>query len=128
MSVLGQYVVPELTGRELRRWERFDVDVPVRITLPASLGNKVYDGTGMSVSQGGMAIFIPAELGLAGGQVLQLQVTFPYSAVKLSLQAIIRNRHGFTYGVEFLNLTRAERDLIERTCSALALLNNPMPQ
>lgn len=128
MSELARYAVTDLMGRDLRRWERFDVEVPVRVTLPSSLGSKVHDGTGTSVSQGGMAVFIPAEVGLVGGQVVQLDVTLPYSSLKISLKAIVRNRHGFRYGLEFLNLTTIERDLIERICRALSLLNDSTPQ
>jgi hypothetical protein len=46
----------------------------------------------------------------------------PYSREALSLVAIVRNRSGFRYGMEFKDTTDAQRQTILRTCSALALL------
>ena len=47
----------------------------------------------------------------------------PYNTMQLVVRGVIRNRDGFTHGVEFLNPTDQQQQLIERTCKIFQLLS-----
>jgi hypothetical protein len=67
-----------------------------------------------------MAMFVATEIEV--GDVVQVEFLLPYSHQKLLVQATVRNRAGFRYGMEFLNPTMHERQAIATTCRALTLL------
>jgi len=65
---------------------------------------------GHDVSQGGMALYIPVEM--EPGQTVLLQLTFPGLQQCLTLSAIVKNRVGFKYGVEFVSPSPYEQEII----------------
>jgi PilZ domain len=81
-----------------RRWPRYHASLPVLI---ASRGEsrKPVPGLACEISQGGMALF--------GGVDLQpgdlMEVEFQTSG-KLRIAGVVRNRSGFCFGLEFLDL------------------------
>lgn len=103
-----------------RRWQRFHVEVRLKITLAGGSQAACFHGTGTNISKGGMRVFIPRELKL--GDSVTLDLPLPYSQERLTLKAVIRNREGFHYGVEFLNIGNREQEMITRNCQVLALL------
>jgi hypothetical protein len=68
-----------------------------------------------------MRLFLTREL--EPGTSMTLEFLIPYNALKLTLSGVIRNRNGFTHGVEFVNPTRDQQQTIERTCKVFALLD-----
>jgi PilZ domain-containing protein len=107
-------------GADKRLFKRFKVQVRVRIAIVRAAGNLLVYGQGTDVSEGGIAIFVPQEL--EPGQALNLELMLPYSKDKLALNAVVRSKSGFRYGVEFVRLSATERHLITRTCNTLSLL------
>ena len=107
-------------GREQRRSPRYSVDVRLRLIVAKDGKNMVVHGRGNDISENGMALFVAHELAVE--QRLEVEFTLPYSRQPLRVRIAIRNRNGYRYGVEFLNLSPPQRDEISRLCKALTLL------
>ena len=84
---------------QTRRFERHKVDLPVRVIVDASEKTRILDARGNDVSRRGMCV--RAGLELSVGQVIKIEFTHPFSSQPLRVAAIVRNRIGYSYGVEF---------------------------
>jgi len=103
-----------------RRWSRYKIDVRVKIvTRRNGVGTATF-GRGTDISEGGMSTYISMEIGV--GKTVEMDLTLPYSQQPLKIHAIVRNRRGFCYGLEFVNLAPPEREQILRACKALSLV------
>jgi len=100
-----------------RRWSRYKVEIRVKVVFPNR--GAIY-GQGSDISEGGMALFVPTEL--ENGKTIQAEILLPYCREKVTLRAVVRNRDGFRYGLEFITLSDHEKSLIERVCRALAMV------
>lgn len=90
-----------------RRWERHKIDVPIRLIFWNSLHTaKIVDARGRDMSEGGMAVFAGVELRI--GDIVEIEFTPAYSGQPLRVRAEVRNRRGYSYGLEFLSDTSAE--------------------
>ena len=74
-------------------------------------------GQAIEISQSGIAIVTVADLAL--GEVVDLQFTIRRDPVHL--RAIVRNRTGARYGLEFLTLSAEQRRHIAAACHALGV-------
>lgn len=83
-----------------RRWNRYKVDVPLRVIVGNEMKATIVYARGTSLSEGGMAMFASAEF--RPGDQVAVEFTPPYSAPPIRVEARICNRQGYTYGVEFL--------------------------
>ena len=91
-----------------RRWERYPIDVPIRLIFWNSLHTaKIVDARGRDMSEGGMAVFAGVELRI--GDIVEVEFTPAYSGQPLRVKAEVRNRRGYSYGIEFLNDTTIEQ-------------------
>ena len=88
---------PDFTS--MRRWERYHVNVPIRVIVSRAMKASIFDGRGTSVSEGGMALFAGAEL--RPGDQVAVEFTPPFSSPPIRVDARICNRTGYHYGVEF---------------------------
>lgn len=103
-----------------RRWARFRVEIRIKAAyLRDGQETKVF-GQGQDVSEGGMAAYLPAEL--APGDVIELEMTPPYAQRGILVRATVRNREGYRYGLEYLHIAPADRELLMRSIKALALV------
>ncbi len=113
-------MTPQKAEPNERRWNRFHIQVRVRVSVTRAGGNVLVYGQGTDISEGGMGIFVATELN--AGETVSIELMLPYSRDKLMLRAVVRSRNGFRYGVEYLGPSAYERELINRTCTALSLL------
>jgi c-di-GMP-binding flagellar brake protein YcgR len=124
LSSVGEVVVVAANGEPdfetLRRWKRYDFDVRIRVTMFSEGALRSVYGRGNDLSTGGMAAFVAAELNK--GDNIELDLTLPYSSQPMKLKAIVCNRSGYKYGVEFVDILPEQRKIIERTCSALEFI------
>lgn len=108
------------TEIEQRRWERYNVTLDVEVTL--MLNGELCRAFGQvgDVSKGGLRLFVTRIF--EPGTLLTLEFLLPYHSHELMLRGIVRNRCGFTHGIEFLDPTPHQQQIIERTCDVFALL------
>jgi hypothetical protein len=106
--------------QEKRRSVPYHIDVRVRAKVISNGVLKIVHGRGSDLSQHGMCVFLPTELGMH--TTIEIEVTLPYCSQQVKLEAVVRNRRSFAYGIEFINITAAQQNLIEFTCRSLALL------
>jgi hypothetical protein len=70
-----------------------------------------------------MAIYVPAELSV--GTSVNISFQLPHSRMVLGIRAIVRNSDGFRYGVEFVDLTSAEAEEINRIANMMEFTAEP---
>jgi PilZ domain len=98
---------PDLSDR---RWQRYKVNVPIRVIVSHAMKASIFDGRGTSLSEGGMALFAGAEL--RPGDQVAVEFTPPFSTPPIRVDARICNRTGYHYGVEFVAVDRRQRDSV----------------
>lgn len=103
------------TNHSARRYERVTVDISVRITKDSV----VISGRAHDLSGTGMSLYAPSEF--AVGEVIRAEFTLPNSRMKLEIAAVVKNRIGFRYGLEFQRLEREQIAEITRVTGILAL-------
>jgi len=102
-----------------RRWPRFKLDVPVRVVAQRESKTLIVDGRGNEVSEGGLAIFVGMEAKL--GERRWVEFTPPYSSDPLRVPAVVRNRSGYRYGIEFDAENLEENEKVARLRELLRL-------
>jgi hypothetical protein len=96
----------------IRRWPRYEIDLPVRILALNGVLTTPINGHGHEISRAGMAL--DASAGVKPGDVMQLQ--FPTSEPS-RVVAIVRNRMGDRMGLEFLSQLPPDDETKEQTKS-----------
>jgi hypothetical protein len=99
-----------------RRWTRHKLDVPIRVILHSQKQSRVITGRGREISEGGMAVFAGVEL--RQGDKIEVEFTPPYGG-PIRVQGIVRNRQGYSYGVEFLAVNEEQAAEKEHLRAAL---------
>ena len=84
---------PDFTS--MRRWERYNVNVPIRVIVSRAMKASIFDG---------------AEL--RPGDQVAVEFTPPFSSPPIRVDARICNRTGYHYGVEFLAVDNAQRQSV----------------
>ena len=95
-----------------RRYRRYQIRVPVRLVIHRATLTSRVNGRGTELNEGGMCVFAGAELNL--GDQVELEFTAPYAPQPLRVWAMVKNRYGYYYGLEFLTENACERDEVER--------------
>ncbi len=90
----------------LRRWPRYQVDIPIRLIAQRPNRVSIVQGRGRNLNSGGMAIFLTSELGL--DEQIAVEFTLPCSAEPIRVRAFVRNRSGCSYGIEFITENDAD--------------------
>src|SRR6476660_9087092 len=85
----------------IRRWARYSVNLRLRLRIATPSGHEYMLGQARDVSQGGMAVYVPVELDV--GDIAAMELFFPNSQEPITLSAVVKNRIGFKYGVEFVS-------------------------
>src|SRR5690349_6298499 len=97
-----------------RRYPRFRVHFPIKL-----FGNAVTcEGQAHDLSEGGIAVQIPAQVG--EGEQIRLQFTLPRSEWHFIVYARVKHTSAGRCGLEFHKLTRRESDELSRVCRALS--------
>ena len=106
--------------RELRRWPRLKIRVPVTVIVKKPNKTVYVDGRGTDLNEGGIAVFAGAELGI--GEEVEISFTPPYHGEPLLARTIIRNRRGYIYGMEFVKETQNDAARVDRIRHVLKAL------
>ncbi|MBZ5627566.1 MAG: PilZ domain-containing protein [Acidobacteriia bacterium] len=95
-----QVILPQKGYEPLRRWERYKIDVPVRLIAQRPTKVAVVPGRGRELNRGGMAVFAGVEL--STDELVAVEFTPPYAGQPIRVRGFVRNRNGYTYGIEFI--------------------------
>jgi len=103
--------------RQIRRWRRHKVDVPIRVIIRRPDKTSLFDGRGNELSEGGMALTAGVEL--RPGATIDIEFTPPYSGLPIRHTGVVRNRTGYRYGIEFLANSSRDAEQTERLLTML---------
>lgn len=101
-----------------RQWPRFKVDFSVKLIAGAGVKTTV-QGRAQDLSEGGLAVYASVEF--QEGQQVQIEFTPPFCRRPIEVFAIVRDRDGYRYGLEFRKLSQHASEDLSRACRALAL-------
>jgi hypothetical protein len=104
----------------MRRWPRLKIRVPVTVIIRRPNKTVYVDGRGTDLNEGGIAVFAGAELGV--GEEVEISFTPPYHGEPLVARTIVRNRRGYTYGMEFVGESKEDVEHVERIRQVLTAL------
>ena len=102
-----------------RRWQRYRLNLPIRIIVCRDDSTRISDGRASDISEGGMLVFAGIEL--KAEDRIFIEFTPPYSSSPVRAPGVIRHRRGYNYGVEFMDETAAEQEQTERLRNLLKL-------
>ena len=105
-----------------RREPRHNVDFRVLVLFSKDGSTETNNGHGSDLSEGGISVYASTEL--QEGMHVQLELTLPYSRRVLRIEAVVRNREGYRYGLQFLTLSSSQRQEIARFCQTAAVMNS----
>jgi hypothetical protein len=80
-----------------RRWSRHPVELPVLVFPRGGDSKLTVQGRGIEMSEGGMTLY--AGVPLKPGDLMELEFQTPG---RTRIAAVVRNRTGFCFGLEFL--------------------------
>src|SRR5277367_680185 len=92
-----------MTPPSTRRWTRHQVKLPVRIIAPNETSEITVPGLTTESSQGGMALY--GGVPLQPGDVMAVEFE---TSNRLRVAALVRDRYGYCFGLEFLGLLPSE--------------------
>jgi hypothetical protein len=93
--------------------------------LEVAVGNMTARGRSQDLSTSGIGAYIPRELEI--GQFVSILVRNPFKQEDYRLGAVVRNRKGFRYGLEFSNVRTAQQEILEELCNRLGNLSSLKP-
>jgi c-di-GMP-binding flagellar brake protein YcgR len=103
--------------RRRRRHPRYRGDFRVTVSYFLENAYQKLEGHCRDISQAGIGILLPAEL--TSGEVVGLNFTLPSSGALWEVRAVVRYRHGYHYGFEFLALPGEHQVSLKKYLAAL---------
>jgi c-di-GMP-binding flagellar brake protein YcgR len=105
---------------EARRCPRYEFDTEIHVATFGKEKQEVMRGRALNISEAGVAgLFVT---GWDAGTVVNLKFFVPVVSNPISVDAVVRSRSDHRYGFEFVELNPVQREIIDKTCRALALL------
>jgi PilZ domain len=102
-----------------RRWERFRLNLPIRLILQREEKTRITEGRANDMSDGGLLIFAGIELKVH--DEVSVEFTPPFSSGPVRARGVIRHRRGYNYGIEFLHETSSDKNETEKFRNLLRL-------
>ncbi len=93
-------VPPEPGFPARRRWTRYRAHMLTCVIAQKPMKVVIVPGRGTELNHGGMTVFVGIEL--AVNERIKVTLTPPYGGEPLTFECVIRDRSGYTYGVEFI--------------------------
>jgi hypothetical protein len=81
----------------VRRWQRYPVDLPVRVAVANEVSTITASGRGTELSEGGMGLY--AGILVKPGDLLEVEFGIP---CRFRMMAVVRQRCGYCFGLEFI--------------------------
>src|SRR6266705_2977743 len=103
-----------------RRYQRYGIDTQLQVTVLGVEQRETMRGRALNISEAGIAgVFVTAW---DVGTPVRLEFSVPITSNPVRVGAVVRSRSGHRYGFEFVDLTPEQREIINKTCRTLALL------
>ncbi len=109
-----------------RRWPRYKVYAPVRVTRDGPRRMDAALGRGTELNQGGMTLFAAIEL--AVGDQVAVELTPPLGDTPMMVRCFVRNRYCYTYGLEFITENDADYERVGQLASHLVRYDLGLPE
>ncbi len=103
-----------------RRWRRFDIETPVRVTVEKFRHDTVMSSHGSQMNGGGLALLGDPELVI--GDEVQIELI----DYELRLRGVVRNHAGNYHGVQFVFTTAEEAEHLARFRQVLTSTGGPL--
>jgi hypothetical protein len=116
---------PDPAFSTIRRWPRYRLNVPLRLIVPKGDKVVIVQGRGNELNEGGMSVFGGIELKV--GDQIAVEFTPPYSGQPIRVKGCVRNRQGYTYGIEFLLDGDADYDHMSQIRAILSAMGSLIP-
>ena len=100
--------------RNLRRAPRTDINMHLKVVRTVAGVKKLVPGYARNISEGGMGVFVPAQLAL--DERVEVTFTLPGIDKELTVNAIVRTIEKFQYGLEFTRLDEVARGILVGHC------------
>jgi len=104
----------------VRRWRRYPVNTPIRMIYVRDGERTSSFGSTCDISEGGVAVDTRVSLEL--GEQVHLEFALPYSEHVYRIPAMVRSRRRTGYSLEFLSISRAERQALTKECRLLQMM------
>jgi c-di-GMP-binding flagellar brake protein YcgR len=102
-----------------RRYPRYEIETELSATI-LGVERREMHGRSLNINEGGIAgVF---ATGWDVGTPVNLQFSVPVATTTVRVRGVVRNRAGYRYGFEFVELTPQQQETISRTCRTLSLL------
>jgi hypothetical protein len=95
-----------------RRLPRHETNNRVVLTVARPDGPEKVRGRASNISEAGFGAVLAGELGI--GELVQARLVLQAMAEPLDVMAQVKNRHGFTHGFAFVDITVDQRRMIMR--------------
>src|SRR5207237_8816935 len=105
--------------RTRRRYPRYEIETELSASI-LGVERRQMLGRSLNINEGGIAgVF---ATGWDVGTSVSLQFSVPVATTPVRVRGVVRNRTGYRYGFEFVELTPQQQETISRTCRTLGLL------
>lgn len=94
-----EIVLPEPGYSVLRRWARYNFDVPVFVVVSRLMKVAIAQGRGSALNCGGLAV---SGVELSMGEQIAVEFLSPYSGQRRKMWCVVRDRYGDSRGIEFI--------------------------
>ena len=102
-----------------RRYPRYEIETELSASILGVVRREMR-GRSLNINEGGIAgVF---ATGWDVGVSVNLQFSVPVATTPVRVRGVVRNRAGYRYGFEFVELTPQQQETISRTCRTLGLL------
>ena len=96
----------------LRKYPRFPLDLRIKVNFKVNKVTQRALVKTIEIATHGISVNSPVELPL--NSQLELEILLPGTKIPLRLWAMIRNKNGARYGVEFISASDAHRNEISQ--------------
>ena len=97
-----------------RRYQRYEIDTQLHVTLLGLEQRGTLRGRSLNISEAGIAgVFVTVwDLGAP----VHLEFSVPVTSSPLRVGGVLRSHSGYRYGFEFVDLGPDQREIISKTC------------
>jgi PilZ domain len=108
---------PVCEAQDMRRSRRYKINLHVMVSTLVRGINKLIPAYGRNLGEGGISLFVPAQLAL--GNLVELAMNLPGGNGKIAVRGRIRSVERFNYSIEFTGIDERTRRAIADSCRLL---------